>query len=152
MEWGQFEPKKWTEDDVDIQISHCGICGSDLHMLSSGWGPTPYRKSCSWSLAIDQANKAQLALLATRSSARLSRLVATSSTSSRVTVSVSERKHALANSQTAMNAPTACKTTAPAETLVPTAPSTLVMRASPTEDTPHTTAPTETLSSRFLRV
>ncbi|KAI0484877.1 zinc-binding dehydrogenase [Xylariaceae sp. FL0804] len=42
MEWGAFEPKKWTEDDVDIEISHCGICGSDLHMLSSGWGPTPY--------------------------------------------------------------------------------------------------------------
>jgi hypothetical protein len=45
MEWGAFEPKKWTEDDVDIQISHCGVCGSDLHVLSSGWGETPYRKS-----------------------------------------------------------------------------------------------------------
>lgn len=44
MEWGDFEPKKWTEDDVDIEISHCGICGSDLHMLKSGWGETPYRK------------------------------------------------------------------------------------------------------------
>jgi alcohol dehydrogenase (NADP+) len=44
MTWGDFEPKKWTEDDVDIEISHCGICGSDLHMLKSGWGPTPYRK------------------------------------------------------------------------------------------------------------
>jgi len=43
MEWGQFEPKKWTEDDVDIEISHCGICGSDLHTLKSGWGETPYR-------------------------------------------------------------------------------------------------------------
>jgi alcohol dehydrogenase (NADP+) len=43
MEWGQFEPKKWTDDDVDIEISHCGICGSDLHMLKSGWAPTPYR-------------------------------------------------------------------------------------------------------------
>ncbi|KAI4869037.1 NADP-dependent alcohol dehydrogenase C [Hypoxylon rubiginosum] len=42
MEWGEFEPKKWSEDDVDIEISHCGICGSDLHMLKSGWGPTPY--------------------------------------------------------------------------------------------------------------
>lgn len=42
MEWGDFEPKKWTEDDVDIEISHCGICGSDLHMLKSGWGETPY--------------------------------------------------------------------------------------------------------------
>lgn len=44
MEWGAFEPKKWTEDDVDIEISHCGICGSDLHVLRSGWGETPYRE------------------------------------------------------------------------------------------------------------
>ncbi|KAL1874902.1 hypothetical protein Daus18300_003443 [Diaporthe australafricana] len=42
MEWGSFEPKKWTEDDVDIEISHCGVCGSDLHTLKSGWFPTPY--------------------------------------------------------------------------------------------------------------
>ncbi|KAH8658504.1 zinc-binding dehydrogenase [Xylariales sp. PMI_506] len=42
MEWGAFEPKVWTEDDVDIEISHCGICGSDLHMLRSGWSETPY--------------------------------------------------------------------------------------------------------------
>ncbi|CAK7206656.1 hypothetical protein SEUCBS139899_009460 [Sporothrix eucalyptigena] len=42
MKWGEFEPKKWAEDDVDIEISHCGICGSDLHTLSSGWVETPY--------------------------------------------------------------------------------------------------------------
>ncbi|KAI1426418.1 zinc-binding dehydrogenase [Xylaria sp. FL1777] len=42
MEWGTFEPKKWTEDDVDIEISHCGICGSDVHVLRSGWYPTNY--------------------------------------------------------------------------------------------------------------
>ncbi|MCJ1440645.1 MAG: hypothetical protein MMC23_001131 [Stictis urceolatum] len=42
MKWGEFEPKKWEEHDVDIEISHCGICGSDLHQLSSGWFPTPY--------------------------------------------------------------------------------------------------------------
>lgn len=30
------------EDDVDIKISHCGVCGSDTHTLSSGWFPTPY--------------------------------------------------------------------------------------------------------------
>ncbi|KAF3802663.1 NADP-dependent alcohol dehydrogenase 7 [Colletotrichum gloeosporioides] len=42
MEWGSFEPKAWTENDVDIQISHCGICGSDLHTLRSGWGKTDY--------------------------------------------------------------------------------------------------------------
>lgn len=47
MKWGEFEPKKWTEDDVDIQITHCGICGSDLHTLSAGWGATPFRKSSS---------------------------------------------------------------------------------------------------------
>ncbi len=45
MKWGEFEPKKWTEDDVDIEISHCGVCGTDLHTLRSGWGPTPYRTS-----------------------------------------------------------------------------------------------------------
>lgn len=44
MEWGAYEPKKWTEDDVDIEISHCGVCGSDLHVLKSGWGETPYRR------------------------------------------------------------------------------------------------------------
>ncbi|KAK6071127.1 nadp-dependent alcohol dehydrogenase [Seiridium cupressi] len=42
MEWGEFKPKQWTEDDVDIEISHCGICGSDLHVLRSGWGEVPY--------------------------------------------------------------------------------------------------------------
>lgn len=45
MEWGSFEPKKWTEDDVDIQITHCGVCGSDIHTLRSGWGAATYRKS-----------------------------------------------------------------------------------------------------------
>ncbi|ERS98112.1 zinc-binding protein alcohol dehydrogenase [Sporothrix schenckii 1099-18] len=42
MKWGEFEPKKWEESDVDIRVSHCGICGSDLHTLRSGWGETPF--------------------------------------------------------------------------------------------------------------
>ncbi|EWZ00021.1 hypothetical protein FOYG_03933 [Fusarium oxysporum NRRL 32931] len=42
MEWGEYEPKQWTEYDVDIQISHCGMCGSDLHVLGSEWGATDY--------------------------------------------------------------------------------------------------------------
>ncbi|KIW01730.1 uncharacterized protein PV09_06907 [Verruconis gallopava] len=42
MVWGEFEPKAWEETDVDIKITHCGICGSDLHTLRSGWGPTNY--------------------------------------------------------------------------------------------------------------
>lgn len=37
MVWQEFEPKPWEETDVDIKISHCGICGSDLHTLRSGW-------------------------------------------------------------------------------------------------------------------
>lgn len=45
MEWGHFEPKKWQKDDIDIQITHCGVCGTDLHVLRSDWGETPYRKS-----------------------------------------------------------------------------------------------------------
>ncbi|CAG8979359.1 hypothetical protein HYALB_00002485 [Hymenoscyphus albidus] len=42
MVWQEFEPKTWTEDDVDIKVTHCGICGSDLHTLRSGWFPTTY--------------------------------------------------------------------------------------------------------------
>ncbi|RAH43679.1 NAD(P)-dependent alcohol dehydrogenase [Aspergillus brunneoviolaceus CBS 621.78] len=42
MVWQEFEPKPWEETDVDIKVSHCGICGSDLHTLHSGWKPTLY--------------------------------------------------------------------------------------------------------------
>ncbi|CZT22269.1 probable alcohol dehydrogenase, class V [Ramularia collo-cygni] len=44
MVWQEFpdDRKPFEETDVDIQITHSGICGSDLHTLRSGWGPTPY--------------------------------------------------------------------------------------------------------------
>ncbi|KAL6713929.1 hypothetical protein ACLMJK_008423 [Lecanora helva] len=42
MQWQQYEPKPWEETDVDIKVTHCGICGSDLHTLRSGWGSTIY--------------------------------------------------------------------------------------------------------------
>ncbi|OAL23462.1 hypothetical protein AYO22_06512 [Fonsecaea multimorphosa] len=42
MEWGMFEPKTWTENDVDIQVTHCGVCLTDIHVLRSDWSPTPY--------------------------------------------------------------------------------------------------------------
>ncbi|RDW81954.1 putative cinnamyl-alcohol dehydrogenase 1 [Coleophoma cylindrospora] len=42
MVWQEFTPKTWSEDDVDIKVTHCGICGSDLHTLRSGWAPTLY--------------------------------------------------------------------------------------------------------------
>lgn len=42
MKWQGYEPKTWEETDVDIKVTHCGICGSDLHTLRSGWAPTMY--------------------------------------------------------------------------------------------------------------
>lgn len=38
MVWQKYEPKTWEETDVDIRITHCGICGSDMHVLRSEWG------------------------------------------------------------------------------------------------------------------
>lgn len=37
-----YEPKKWDETDVDIKILYCGVCASDLHILSSGWFEVNY--------------------------------------------------------------------------------------------------------------
>lgn len=34
--------RKWDEDCVDLDITHCGICGSDVHTLDEGWGPTDF--------------------------------------------------------------------------------------------------------------
>ncbi|EGP87295.1 unnamed protein product [Zymoseptoria tritici ST99CH_1A5] len=42
LKWQAYDAKVWEETDVDIEISHCGVCGSDLHTLRSGWGETPY--------------------------------------------------------------------------------------------------------------
>ncbi|KAK9323666.1 quinone oxidoreductase [Lipomyces orientalis] len=42
MVWQEYEPKVWEDNDIDIKVTHCGICGSDLHTLRSGWGPTKY--------------------------------------------------------------------------------------------------------------
>ena len=51
LKYGEFTPKTWTEDDVDIQITHCGICYSDISTLSSHWGPAmyPQGKMAIWS-------------------------------------------------------------------------------------------------------
>jgi alcohol dehydrogenase (NADP+) len=37
MVWTEFQPKKWEETDIDIRVTHCGICGTDLHTLRNGW-------------------------------------------------------------------------------------------------------------------
>ncbi|CAI6278648.1 unnamed protein product [Periconia digitata] len=42
LRWEPFTPKPFAETDIDIKVSHCGICGTDIHTLRSGWGPTHY--------------------------------------------------------------------------------------------------------------
>ncbi|KAJ5721972.1 NADP-dependent alcohol dehydrogenase 7 [Penicillium malachiteum] len=42
MVWQKFEPKPWEETDIDMRVTHCGICGSDMHTLRSGWGASDY--------------------------------------------------------------------------------------------------------------
>ncbi|KFA61074.1 hypothetical protein S40285_06343 [Stachybotrys chlorohalonatus IBT 40285] len=42
MVWGDFDPKPWEETDVDIQVTHSGVCGTDIHTLRNGWGRVKY--------------------------------------------------------------------------------------------------------------
>ncbi|KAF4977541.1 hypothetical protein FZEAL_5912 [Fusarium zealandicum] len=42
MVWKEYEPKPWEETDIDIKITHSGICRSDIHTLRAGWGPTDF--------------------------------------------------------------------------------------------------------------
>lgn len=37
-----YVPRPLGDYDVQVKISHCGICHSDLHTVDSGWGPTIY--------------------------------------------------------------------------------------------------------------
>jgi alcohol/geraniol dehydrogenase (NADP+) len=44
---GKLEPFKYHPaplgpDDVEIEISHCGICHSDIHLLNNDWGISQY--------------------------------------------------------------------------------------------------------------
>ncbi|KAI0351035.1 GroES-like protein [Trametes cingulata] len=34
----EFNPKTFQPEDVEIAITHCGVCGSDLHTVTQGWG------------------------------------------------------------------------------------------------------------------
>lgn len=37
----QFKPKTFGENDIDIKIECCGVCGSDVHTVTGGWGDAP---------------------------------------------------------------------------------------------------------------
>lgn len=34
----EFQPKTLEENDVEISITYCGVCGSDVHTITGGWG------------------------------------------------------------------------------------------------------------------
>ncbi|KAF4465243.1 alcohol dehydrogenase (NADP+) [Fusarium albosuccineum] len=35
----QLKPKTWGDRDIDVEIAACGVCGSDVHTVTGGWGP-----------------------------------------------------------------------------------------------------------------
>jgi uncharacterized zinc-type alcohol dehydrogenase-like protein len=37
-----FDPGEIGHEEVEIEVSHCGICHSDLSMLNNDWGITAY--------------------------------------------------------------------------------------------------------------
>ena len=37
----QFKPKVFGDNDIDIKIECCGVCGSDVHTVTGGWGDAP---------------------------------------------------------------------------------------------------------------
>lgn len=38
----EYDPKPLTPWEVEVEISHCGLCHSDLHLLNNDWGMTTY--------------------------------------------------------------------------------------------------------------
>jgi alcohol/geraniol dehydrogenase (NADP+) len=38
----EYEPAPLRPQDVEIQISHCGICHSDLHLIDNDWSSSTY--------------------------------------------------------------------------------------------------------------
>ncbi|KAL0089687.1 chaperonin 10-like protein [Phycomyces blakesleeanus] len=42
LEWTELPLKEFDDETVEMNVTHCGICGSDIHTLDSGWRPTDY--------------------------------------------------------------------------------------------------------------
>ncbi|KAJ4246343.1 hypothetical protein NW762_013694 [Fusarium torreyae] len=42
MVWKEYEMKPFEETDIEIRITHCGVCGTDDHTAHNGWGNTQY--------------------------------------------------------------------------------------------------------------
>lgn len=41
-----FPAKKFEDHDIDIRIDACGVCGSDVHTITGGWGDLPDEPLC----------------------------------------------------------------------------------------------------------
>jgi len=37
----EYDLKPFEDDDVDIAVDACGVCGSDVHTITGGWGEVP---------------------------------------------------------------------------------------------------------------
>ncbi|TVY68871.1 NADP-dependent alcohol dehydrogenase [Lachnellula suecica] len=42
----KFTPKIFEDHDVDIENECCGVCGSDVHTITGGWGKLPTAPIC----------------------------------------------------------------------------------------------------------
>lgn len=42
LQWIELPLKNFDDDSVDMKVSHCGICGSDIHTQSEDWGNTDF--------------------------------------------------------------------------------------------------------------
>jgi alcohol/geraniol dehydrogenase (NADP+) len=38
----EYEPRALEAHDVEIEISHCGVCHSDIHLIDNDWGTSVY--------------------------------------------------------------------------------------------------------------
>ncbi len=42
LEKWQYEPKDLSKNDVEVKITHCGICHSDIHLIDNDWQMSEY--------------------------------------------------------------------------------------------------------------
>lgn len=38
----EFPAKPFEEYDVEVQVECCGVCQSDVHTITGGWGDQPF--------------------------------------------------------------------------------------------------------------
>ncbi|KAK6717100.1 hypothetical protein SNK05_000300 [Fusarium graminearum] len=39
--WKEYEMKPFEDTDIEIRITHCGVCGTDDHISKNGWVSPP---------------------------------------------------------------------------------------------------------------